>query len=749
MKNIENFYLRTIKILLFIVPFLPLYISRSMLFPFITGRHFAFRIITEIALVLWTGLLFLNRSYRPKMTPLLWALVIFFAIVGLADLLGVNPYNSFWSRYERMEGYFLLIHLAAYVLILVTTFKKKDWNILLHLFMLGGLFVSSYAVYQKLFLGGSVQGADRVDGTIGNPTYLAAYLLFMLIVGFLALLRTHKPLLRYGYGLLLAFYLFTIYLTASRGPILALLFCAALFPVLYLFFGKHVNDHGLKYRKQALVFLVVVFAIPIGFYLVRGFAFVKTSPILSRFANISLTEKTTRSRFLIWNISWQGFKERPILGWGQENYIDVFSKYYDPKLYDQEPWFDRSHNIVFDWLINAGALGLLSYLALFGAVFLALWRAFESGDVPFREACVLFLGFIAYFIQNLLVFDNFSTYVIFFALLAYVNSFSNSPSETSLEKRGNDFSRASLRSSSIALACAAALVLPAGYYANIRPIQESRSLIGVLQILARESINPDAVLAQFKHTFSYRTFGDNEGREQFSRLASQIVDQNAIPVEKRLAFIEEAIHELEMEVLEYDGDIKAHLGLGALYNQIGSVNPEYILKGRAHVEKALALSPGRQTTYFLEADSYLSQNDGVKAVEVLRKAADLAPAYIVAQSNLAFIAANYGMDDVADQALADILLHTPADFRSGSYGQAVARVADFYVGTQKFDRALKWYEIVVRLRVDSAQYRANLAGLYFKKGMKVEAAEQAKIAAQLDPKNFGKDLDVFLKQLEK
>ena len=29
-------------------------------------------------------------------------------------------------------------------------------------------------------------------------------------------------------------------------------------------------------------------------------------------------------------------------------------------MWGQEPWFDRSHNIFFDWLINAGLLGLLA-----------------------------------------------------------------------------------------------------------------------------------------------------------------------------------------------------------------------------------------------------------------------------------------------------------------------------------------------------------------------------------------------------
>ena len=69
-------------------------------------------------------------------------------------------------------------------------------------------------------------------------------------------------------------------------------------------------------------------------------------------------------------MSWQGVKEHPILGWGQENYIVLFNKYYDPKMYQQEPWFDRSHNVFFDWLVSGGILALLAYLSFLRWLFI-------------------------------------------------------------------------------------------------------------------------------------------------------------------------------------------------------------------------------------------------------------------------------------------------------------------------------------------------------------------------------------------
>ena len=76
---------------------------------------------------------------------------------------------------------------------------------------------------------------------------------------------------------------------------------------------------------------------------------------------------------MIWQMSWEGFKERPIFGWGQENFLYVFAKHYNPKMWNQEPWFDRSHDVFFDWLVAGGAVGLLTYLSMFAALIYTLW----------------------------------------------------------------------------------------------------------------------------------------------------------------------------------------------------------------------------------------------------------------------------------------------------------------------------------------------------------------------------------------
>ena len=208
LKSLGNYYTWAIKILIFAIPFLSLWISVSMFFPYITGRNFAFRILVELALALWIGLIYFRKEYRPKMSLIVTAVLVFGFIVGVADLFGINPYSSFWSRYERMEGYIIILHLIAYFLMLATVFRtKKDWFAFANIFLGVGALVGFYGILQKLGFRPSIQGGIRIDGTIGNPTYLAAYLLLVSFITLYLFSSTKIRWLKWLYGILLVYFL--------------------------------------------------------------------------------------------------------------------------------------------------------------------------------------------------------------------------------------------------------------------------------------------------------------------------------------------------------------------------------------------------------------------------------------------------------------------------------------------------------------------------------------------------------------
>ena len=75
-----------------------------------------------------------------------------------------------------------------------------------------------------------------------------------------------------------------------------------------------------KSKLKHIYLLIGVAVVVIGFMFIKTTSFVKNSPVLNRFATISLTENTTESRLTIWKMSWDGFKEKAIVWLGAREF---------------------------------------------------------------------------------------------------------------------------------------------------------------------------------------------------------------------------------------------------------------------------------------------------------------------------------------------------------------------------------------------------------------------------------------------
>lgn len=752
---LKNYLYWSVAGILFIIPFLPLYISGSMLFPFITGRNFAFRIITELAFVLWLALAASHREYRPKPSKLLGAVIAFVGVVFLADIFGVNPYRSFFANYERMEGFLMIAHLGMYFTILLGVFsRKEDWKIFMNLCATGSLIVSSYALFQKLGFLRSIQGGVRVDGTIGNPTYLAAYLLLSMAVISVLFLNARKRWQKILYGAVFLFESLIILFTASRGVALGAGAGVILWLVFFILFARFEGVTLKKYKIAAGILLILVFLTPVIFYEIREAKFIRTSPIFSRFAFISLQEKTTRSRFMIWEMAYRGFQERPLLGWGQENFPAIFSTYYNPKLFDQEPWFDRSHNIIFDWLTHTGIVGLASYLTIFifaGAALVRYLRAARNHSAFWLEGMTLGVFLIAYFFQNILVFDNLNTYIIFFALLAYIETLRNSAISVPAPERKSIFVQNAGQKSALVLALGFIILIPVSYIINIKPIRQSRALINILRINNTDPPpSPKIMENEFRKALSYNSFGTTEVREQLFHLAQSVLSRKA-PREEQESFYRFALSEAEKQREEIPLDVKYRLLLGSVYESGFALDPALVTKAEENLLEAIRMSPGKQPSYFMLAELYLKTNRTERALEVMQRATALAPNYLQAQLNLAVMAIlGGGHDDIAEQAIREVIERRKTISKFYDVGEAARDalvIGGTYLQVQKFAQALEYYKKASEWQPENAKYHAYLADVYTRLGDKQNAVLEAREAARLNPEEYGAAAEAFIKQL--
>ena len=756
---------------LFITPLIPVFVAQGMFFPFITGKNFAFRILVEIVFAVWALLAVRDPHYRPKMSYIMGSLAAFLVVIGLADILGSDPYRSFWSTFERMEGFVGLLHLGAYFVVLVSMFKTEDlWRQFFHTSLGVSLFLSVFGFLQLMGVFAIDQGGVRVDATLGNAIYFAVYLLFHIffaaiyylksdekgtallvrntIIGAHALIFTYalyltgilnpvasgftlpvRAMLAWGflsalvhglvyvfvenkhlinrlfYGELIVMQLIMLYFTATRGATLGLV-GGAILTALVVAYSKEGTP-----RKVALSLLGGIAALAIIFFAVRNTDFVQNSPVLRRFS--SFQEATIQSRAYIWGMSFEGFKEKPILGWGQENYNIVFNKYYDPHLWSQEQWFDRAHNVFLDWLIAGGILGILSYLALFGSAIYVLMHPKRS-DFSLYDRALFFGLLMGYFAQNLTVFDNLTSYMFFFVILAYIHVRGDSAkNETVVHRDAWKFSESAQWAAGGVLAVGLVGVL---YFVNVKPILASSSLI---HAMSEQPGGAEENFSYLKKTFEYETFANAEASEQSLNFAIQVLRVAQLSDTFKQQVAQFSLAQMGTLIQRSPNDARYRFSVGSFLRQVDAT-----ADAKAQLEKAVELSPNKQNLIIELGSFYLGQKDYPNALAQMKKAYELDTTYEDAKRIYA-LAAIYAQD----YKLAESLLLP--DYKT------IAIDDDRFVGAFL---AVKDYKNLIALwqgRVDKApengRMYAGLGAAYMTAGQRAQAMTAFQKAVQLDP----------------
>lgn len=407
----------------------------TTLFPFIVGKYAWFRGSVAISLALFCiGILADREAAKPYLARLKAALtspigisVLLFSLVFiLAGAFGADPAISFWSNFERGEGGLQVMHLSLFFLLLSSLLPTAaDWRRMLRWVVAGGVLMVAYGIFAELgyrgFVGEQYVPGLRFQGSIGNPAYVGALCVFFL--GYLAYLVSaryrERKLISIGsaFSALLGIsFIVILFLTETRGSFLGLV-AGALFGAGY-FAWRHR-----PWRRWLIATGVVVIVLVAGVVQLRETSFVRSLPI-ARIFDISFTAQTFEHRTIMWGIAYRGFLDRPLLGWGPENYIQVFDRHFDTAYYTPgQPfgaWFDRAHSIIFDYLVETGALGLLAYLGMFAAFF---WQFFRIRKIDLVKRHLAAEGVLvgimaAYLVQGIVLFDVLPISYNLFLLLA-------------------------------------------------------------------------------------------------------------------------------------------------------------------------------------------------------------------------------------------------------------------------------------------------------------------------------------------
>jgi len=744
MEN-PSLYVKILKWGIFISLFLPLVIFSQYISPFHFGKMIVFRILVELMAVFYFVLILTDKSYRPKWNPILISFSVFTALYVFTGIIGVDFYNSFWGSLERMGGIFSFLHFWVYFIILVSIIKsKKDWQKVLKISVLVGFLSILFAYGQRLQLGDFFVGwqhGERVIGTIGNPALFAGYLLFVIYLALLFLLQKETPIKERGFFVaVIILGVPVLLMTAVRGAMLSLLGSALLLALFFVF-----KASSKKVRIGLLITIILMMGLAGVVWINKDSPWVKNVSWLSRLTDISKGTETVQTRLWSWNSAIKGWKERPIFGWGPENFTFLHMKHFDARHFTQmgsETIWDRAHNMVLEQLSTMGVVGLFSYLSIFFIIFYLLIKRFKQGKIDKIDFGVVGVMIIAYFGQNLFIFDTFANYFLFFLSLGFINFLTHA--SLSEENSGQEKKIIQRAPSPFLITVLLVLAIILGYQTGIKPAQANFACTRA--ILAGRDGNAQKAFDKYREALNYKNpQGAYEIRHKLAAFVIQVVDsQRQKNKDFDPAILYYGIKETEKNVEKYSLDTTPYLYIGRMYILLMSKESGAGDKAAEYIQKAIDLNPKNPRIWYEMGQAKLSQKKYQESYDSFKKALDLNPKVNLSWwflSNVALQLERY------DEAVYNA--EKAIELGYNAYQNSIAdmmRLITIYEKVGNYSKVLEYYLMAVAEQPDNPQLYASLAAAYAKTGYKDEAIRSALKAAELDP-DFKEEADKFIQSL--
>ncbi|MCR4406539.1 MAG: O-antigen ligase family protein [Anaerolineae bacterium] len=307
------------------------------------GKSFSLvEIFTLLCVMVWPLHEWLRRDKGTRwrfalrhLTPLDWGVI---ALVALGAL-SLTWASNFGVASRDFRVVVLESGLCYALLRVVRLNAAQRWR-LVDAWLLGALAVSLIGLMQ--FAAGDVitaEGVRRVRGLYGSPNNLALFLERALPMMAAGVLWSAGRWRRWLYGLALFPVSGCLLLTFSRGALLLAV------PAAVLFLGAL---HG----RRALLLAVILLAV----------AILALLPVTrtERFASLWNTQSgTTFFRFQLWRATLNLIGEHPLTGVGLDNFLYQYRTRYVLPAAWQELNLSHPHNLVLDFWVRLGALGVV------------------------------------------------------------------------------------------------------------------------------------------------------------------------------------------------------------------------------------------------------------------------------------------------------------------------------------------------------------------------------------------------------
>ncbi len=601
----------------------PLVVGSDFFFPYVAPRNIFFRVVVEVgAAALVLALSFGRKTLDLRSEPIFWSLVAFLAAASLSALVSPATTHSFFGDFERMGGVWAWFHLVLFFLLL-RTLRDEDWSWILNGALVVSLVIVAIAVRQHFAFGPWAHSADGVavasSSTVGNSGLLAAYLLMnVALAGYLA-----ATSVRYR----------VLYFLAGGANLLALIYAENRSTVIGSVLGAIVGGFifaivsAPSRRKwialaSAVLLAVVVAGLTAGIRAFPATAVTRHVPMVLQRLALTNPAGSDESRTMQWRAAIDGFKDRPLVGYGLENHNLVWSAHFDPGIYRIDTdIYDRTHNQFLETLATTGLIGTIAFLGIWIAIGLTLISAYRAGRLSASALAVLAGLQIAYATYLFFWFVDLNSTMLWILIAALIAS-RGTVGSVVLEVRGHDAERAVDRP---ALALASIFVaIMALYGEGYTPLRANRALARIdsprgsiaetfseLELVsnspARQTAHTPIVMAQFIGSLRPRLREIRANPSQRRMLSRAFAESFA-------AFARE-IHRDTLNDRLYTHESGLLVEAAEFYG-----SPSYEQQAIDALHKAIELSPHRIEQRIALASVYTGDRDYERALVVLSDA---------------------------------------------------------------------------------------------------------------------------------
>lgn len=600
----EQNLIKIIKLGVYTAMLAPLIYIPQTIFSAVFGKMIYFQAVIEIVLPFFLFLIIFYKGARPKMDLLTKFILLFFSTIFISSIFGVDWDRSFWGNPSRMRGIFSLLHFLAFYFYIRTCFAEKaDRKKLLLFAIVIGIGVSVWGTIERINPDFSIdkvsikgEAGHRIISTTGNPIFLAGYMTFVIFLSLYYFLK-NKDYTRYVGIVGLVLSIVAIFFTGTRAAFLGIVM-GIMAIVFYLF---------LFLKKKNKIILGVFLATFVSIFflaIIMDADFLKSN----RFTDLSLRidDGSKSGRLLLWKESLSVFKQRPIFGWGLENFDIAFDKNYNPQFLRNginETFADRAHNWYLDFLIMTGLIGFFAFVSIFIYTTIKLLQK-QNRKLENSAFFGLFASFAVFIFFS--VDAPSMTLMLFFSLALFSLIFSPKKEDSCISGKIFNFKF-------IVFLLFCSCVFMALWFFNIKPLQAGIDFIEwkrtknieQKEMLANKFLNDNILyIDNFRFHFANEVF---------------LKDKDLNSPEYTEQSFDRAILELKKASLRHPQDFSFFHTIGNLYLKKGIEDSKYYEDAIENYKKALEISPKRQAVMFQMATAYIFKGEAYNAIDLLEQ----------------------------------------------------------------------------------------------------------------------------------